>query len=462
MPERETPDWELVVTPISSVKRRPVNWLWPGRLAIGKLALLEGDPGGGKSWLTLGIATAIAHGAPFPVDSERREPGRVLLMAAEDSIDDTIGPRLDAMGADTSRIEAIEAAVKYSGAEDDPEFDALYRKNGVAPAEQRRAIFLTEDLPRIERVLSGRLYKLLIIDPLNAYIPASVDSAKDNAIRSTLAPLVMMAERYGVAVLAVRHLTKGSRDKAIYRGQGSIGYTAAARIVLLAGQEVNNGGRRVMMPIKCNLAALADPITYSIEAGRFAWGVSAPGVRPEAVLAAEPETEQRTGTQEAGDLLVDFLSDGDQPAAVAQRHVRQRLGCSVATVERAKRERHIVSQRRGFGRESEVYWHLPSALHPSFIEGGAGQAYSTEGEKVSQNLKREAPIGVTASIVTPVKPMESPQLETIQSGTNVVTPIMPIGGGDLAGPSPEDLEAMLEQWGPQWNANELDNDNPPF
>src|SRR5258708_10451109 len=112
----------------------------------------------------------------------------------------------------------------------------------------------------------------------------------------------MMAERYGVAVLAVRHLTKGSRDKAIYRGQGSIGYTAAARIVLLAGQEVNNGGRRVMMPIKCNLAALADPITYSIEAGRLAPGVAAPPGRPGAVPAARPGTAQRTRTPGAGTL----------------------------------------------------------------------------------------------------------------------------------------------------------------
>src|SRR5258708_27108538 len=119
------------------------------------------------------------------------------------------------MGADTSRIGAIEAAVKSSGAEDDPEFDAPYRKNGVAPAEQRRAIFLTEDLPRIERVLSGRLYKLLIIDPLNAYIPASVDSAKDNAIRSTLAPLVMMAERYGVAGVAPGDLSQGGRAQRV-------------------------------------------------------------------------------------------------------------------------------------------------------------------------------------------------------------------------------------------------------
>src|SRR5258708_18342640 len=243
----------------------------------------------------------------------------------------------------------------------------------------------------------------------------------------------MMAERYGVAVLAVRHLTKGSRDKAIYRGQGSIGYTAAARIVLLAGQEVNNGGRRVMMPIKCNLAALADPITYSVEAGRFAWGVSAPGVRPEAVLGAEPETEQRTGTQEAGDLLVDFLSDGDQPGADAQRHVRQGLGCSVATVERAKRERHIVSQRRGFGRESEVYWHLPTAFQPTLIEGAGGQADSTEGDKVSQNLKPEPPIEVIPSIMKPMTPMDGAHLETRQTGTHVLTPMTPMGAGQLSG-----------------------------
>src|SRR5258708_16464965 len=105
----------------------------------------------------------------------------------------------------------------------------------------------------------------------------------------------MMAERYGVAVLAVRHLTKGSRDKAIYRGQGSIGYTAAARIVLLAGQEVNNGGRRVMMPIKCNLAALADPITYSIEAGRVSLGL----VWARGLPGQGPTARTRNGTEPA-------------------------------------------------------------------------------------------------------------------------------------------------------------------
>jgi putative DNA primase/helicase len=449
-------DWELKVTPISSVKRRPVEWLWVGRLAIGKLALLEGDPGGGKSWLTLGIATAIAHGAPFPVDSQRREPGRVLLMAAEDSLDDTIGPRLDSMGADTSRIEAIESASRstYTAISPDAASDEI--------STEQRAIFLTEDLGRIERVLSGGLYKLLIIDPLNAYIPASVDSAKDNAIRSTLAPLVMMAERYGVAVLAVRHLTKGSRDKAIYRGQGSIGYTAAARIVLLAGQEVNNGGRRVLMPIKCNLAPLADPITYSIEGGRFAWGVSAPGVKPEAVLAAEPEEQFRTGTAEAGDLLVDFLSDGDQPAADAQKHVRQRLGCSVATVERAKRERHIVSQRRGFGRQSEVYWHLPKAFQPTLIDGGERQPDNTEGETSSQNLKREPSIGVILPVLTPMTPMENAQLETVHSDTKDLTPMAGPQGEDLDGPSPEQLARAAAEQGPPEDLDDFAGDDDHF
>jgi len=458
VPERrafrgDPPEWQLKITPLSAVIRRPVRWLWPGRIAIGKLTLLEGDPGGGKSWLTLGIATAVAHGAAFPVDSSRREPGRVLIMTAEDGLEDTVAPRLDAMGADTSRIEAVESASR----------EALARVS-MDPDEpdqfttEQRAVWLTEDLGRLERVLASGLYDLLTIDPLNAYIPASVDSAKDNAVRSVLAPLTAMAERYGVAVVAVRHLTKGSRDKAIYRGQGSIGYTAAARIVLLAGQEVNNGGRRVMMPIKCNLAPLADPITYSIEAGRFAWGMAAPGVRPEAVLAAEPEDQQRTGTQEAGDLLVDFLSDGDQPAADAQRHVRQRLGCSVATVERAKRERHIVSQRRGFGRQSEVYWHLPAAFQPALLAGELGQADSADGEKVSKNSKPEGSIGVIPSVLTPMTPMDGAQLETIQTGTHVLTPMTPMLGGDLDLPSPEELAAAAAAQGPPEDLDDFADD----
>jgi putative DNA primase/helicase len=452
-------DWELIVTPISSVARRPVQWLWPGRLAIGKLALLEGDPGAGKSWVTLGMSTAVAHGAPFPVDSERRPPGRVLLLAAEDSIDDTIGPRLDSMGADTSRIEAIEGAARELY--DDPELAAMAERQGLL-ADERRAVYLTEDLGRIERVLSGRLYSLLVIDPINAYIPASIDSAKDNAVRSTLAPLVMMADRYGVAVLAVRHLTKGSRDKAIYRGQGSIGYTAAARIVLLAGQEQNNGGRRLVMPIKCNLAPLAAPVTYSIENGRFTWGIAAPGVRPEAVLAAEPEEERRTGTEEAGDLLVDFLAEGDQPASEAIKHVRQRLGCANRTIERAKLERHIVSQRRGFGRQSEIYWHLPKGFQPTLLDGAAGQADSANGENSSENHKPAEPIGAKTPSKGDNGEYVNPELGMLHPDTKAMASMQLSNKAPLDDPLPDELARAAAEAGPPEDLAELDDDDPHY
>jgi hypothetical protein len=445
--------WKLKVTPISSVKRKAVEWLWYGRLAAGKLALLEGDPGVGKSMVTLAIATAVAHGAPFPVDSERREPGRVLLLSAEDGLSDTIAPRLDAMGADTSRIEAIESVsrevVASLGA--DPWEDPTY-------TTEQRAVTLTEDLGQIERVLSAGLYQLLVIDPLNAYIPASLDTAKDNAIRSVLAPLVMAADRYGVAVLAVRHLTKGSRDKSIYRGQGSIGYTAAARTVLLAGQEVNNGGRKLLFCHKHNLTEEPAPITYSIDAGRFAWGLAAPGVRPEAVLAAEPEQENRTSTQEAGDLLVDFLSDGDQPAADCINHVRSRLRCAVRTIERAKQERHIVSQRRGFGRQSEVYWHLPPSMQVTLLEGGLSKADSAEGEKTSQNSKREGPIGAKTPYYGENGEYAKPELATLQSDTQAMASMEGSPGGALDDLSPADLARLAAESGPPEDLGEMEDE----
>jgi putative DNA primase/helicase len=459
---RDSAGWELVVTPIASITRRAVQWLWPGRLAIGKLALLEGDPSVGKSWLTLAIATAIAHGAPFPIDSERRQPGKVLVMTAEDGLADTVAPRLDAMGADTARIDAIESAARPYYAHPDPDFAARMGEEGRALELERRAIMLTEDLSKLDRILSSGLYSLLTIDPLNAYIPASIDSAKDNAVRSVLAPLASMAERYGVAVLAVRHLTKGSRDKAIYRGQGSIGYTAAARIVLLAGQEVNNGGRRLLMPIKCNLAPLADPITYTIDAGRFGWGVAVPGVKPEAVLAPEPEEDRKTGTQEAGDLLVDFLSEGDQPASETMRHIRQKLGVSVMTVQRARQERGIRTQRRGFGRQAEVYWHLPKSFQPTLIEGAVGKDDSTNGETSHENHKSQPPIDTIPTIKGGDDIYGNAELGTLHPGTKGMVSMEPeaqphIGRSDL-----EDLADSLAQEGPPDDLAQFDGDDTPL
>src|SRR5207237_209643 len=207
----------------------------------------------------------------------------------EDSLEHTIGPRLDALGADDSRIEVVRSVMK-----DDPE----------VPAPERE-FWLNKDMALLEEILSGRLYSLVIIDPLNNYIPNDVDTNKDNAVRSVLTPLTRLADATGVSLLSLRHLTKGTRDKAIYRGQGSIAYNAVARFELLAGVDPKDstGRRRLLIPIKCNVAPLAPAISYEIGDDRgLLWGHEL-SASADSLLGSEPLAEERTQLTEATDIL---------------------------------------------------------------------------------------------------------------------------------------------------------------
>lgn len=331
---------------MSSVIRKPVPWLWPGRLAKGMMTLLSGDPSAGKTWLALAMATAVAHGAPFPGQVERRKPSRVLLLATEDSLEHTIGPRLDALGADDSRIEVVRGV-----ASDDPQ----------APPTERE-LWLTKDMALLEEVLMGRLFSLVIIDPLNNYIPNDVDTNKDNAVRSVLTPLTRLADATGVSLLALRHLTKGTRDKAIYRGQGSIAYNAVARFELLAGVDPKDtsGRRRLLIPIKCNVAPLAEAITYEIGDNRFLWGQELSASADALLGVLPPAGEERTQLSEAIDVLRGILEDGELPAKEAEA-TASKAGVSSRTLKRARYELGVRTQKRGWGRDAVWFWRLPAA-----------------------------------------------------------------------------------------------------
>src|SRR3989442_136267 len=160
-------------------------------------------------------------------------PANVLILTAEDGLSDTVVPRLQELGADLSRVTVL-TSVRREGKE--------------------RHFSLVDDMAALEAALVGGDFALVIIDPLNAYLGTSLDTHRDAALRSVLTPLAALVERFGVALIAIRHLTKGARDRAIYRGQGSIAYTAAARVVHLVGVDPNNDKQRVIACIKNNLA----------------------------------------------------------------------------------------------------------------------------------------------------------------------------------------------------------------
>jgi hypothetical protein len=218
---------------LSSVEPEEVSWLWPSWLALGKLALVDGDPGLGKSAMTLDLAARVSSGKVFP-DGAECEPAGVVLLSAEDGLADTIRPRLDAAGADTSKVLALATVPDEDGHD--------------------RLLSIPEDLALIEKGIRRVGARLVVVDPLMAFLSGDTNSHRDQDVRRALAPLAGLAERTGAAVLVVRHLNKAAANNPLYRGGGSIGIIGAARMAFVVGKDPQDESRRVLASTKNNLA----------------------------------------------------------------------------------------------------------------------------------------------------------------------------------------------------------------
>ena len=220
------------------VEQKPVNWLWPGRLAAGKQTLIAGDPGTGKSHIGIDIGARITRGTTWP-DGSAPRTGNYLILSAEDAANDTICPRLEAAGADLSRVKLLQAIVEPNG--------------------RQRSFSLQRDLEALGNALAniGGVVAILI-DPITAYM-GGIDSHRTTDVRSTLEPLDRFAEACGVAVFAVTHPPKSSTGKAIHAFTGSLAFVAAARLAFVAVEETETG-RFLLLPVKSNLGPKADGI----------------------------------------------------------------------------------------------------------------------------------------------------------------------------------------------------------
>jgi hypothetical protein len=309
---------------ISDVIAEKVDWLWYPYIPKGKVTLFEGDPGVGKSWVSLAIATATSLGSMLPgIDSVSSGP--VMIASAEDGIADTIKPRLDAMGADQKEIHAVDGLLTL----DNTGFDML------------------------ENLIQEKAPILTIIDPLVAYLSGDVDINKANQVRFGMARLAGLADKYDMAILAVRHLTKGNNTKAIYRGLGSIDFTAAARSVLFAGSDPDDDSNRAIDHIKSNLSPKGDPIGYEIRDGCFYW-------KQTTTLTYESMnvvSEGKDALTEAKEYLQDTLSSGGMPSLDIQKDADKR-GIRAKTLRRARESLKIVAYNIAVkGREGAGKWH---------------------------------------------------------------------------------------------------------
>lgn len=336
---------------LSGVQSQPVEWLWPHYVPVGKLTILEGDPGTGKSMISLALAAALTTGAAMPDGSRpaAAEPASVLLWCGEDDPGDTILPRSRAAGADTRQIVFQQVRMENDGTD------------------------IPHDLTQLEMIgesLDEIAARLFIVDPLMAYLPPKVNPNSDAEIRRVLTPLAEYAGMHGAAIILVRHLRKAG-GSALYAGGGSIGFTAAARSVLLAGK--TRDGKRVLAQSKSSLGPLAPSLVYEIEPVTLEGGITTSRIRwlgpvdvtADDLMLANVPMQRDTPRRDAQAFLQDFLADGPRLANDVTAAAKA-LGISERTLQRAKGELGVVSDRRGFGRDSVVYWILTSPLPDSF------------------------------------------------------------------------------------------------
>jgi hypothetical protein len=313
-------------------------------LALGKLALVDGDPGLRKSAMTLDLAARLSAGKGFP-DGAACEPGGVVLLSAEDGLADTIRPRLDAAGADVDRILSLATVPDENGHE--------------------RLLSIPEDLELIEKGIRRVSARLVVVDPLMAFLSGETNSHRDQDVRRALAPLAALAERTGACVLVVRHLNKATANNPLYRGGGSIGIIGAARMAFVVGKDPQDENRRVVASTKNNLAKPPASLMFGLEeveggAVRVNW-LGESKVSAKDLLATPKDEEQAASLREAVEFLSDVLADG--PVAASQvKEEAEDAGISERTLARAKKVAGVITYREGEtgGRgKGQWLWKLP-------------------------------------------------------------------------------------------------------
>lgn len=228
---------ELKLIHMEDVVSKEVEWLWYPYIPYGKITIIEGDPGEGKTTLVLKLAAALSRGLPLPCDDDKEyEPIHIIYQTAEDGIEDTIKPRLEKAGADCSMIRVID--------------------------ETDKELSMTDD--RLEQAIIETGARLIILDPIQAYIGATVDMHRANEIRPVLKHLGIIAEKYNCAIILIGHMNKASGSKSTYRGLGSIDIQATARSVLLVARLRDKPNIRIMAHDKSSLAPAGDAIGFEM------------------------------------------------------------------------------------------------------------------------------------------------------------------------------------------------------
>jgi hypothetical protein len=326
---------EVTLESFRDVRAEAVRWLWSQRIPLGKLTIFAGDPGKGKSLVTVDVASRVSRGVGFP-DGARSSVGDTIFLSAEDDAADTIRPRLDAAGADVARVHRVKAVkvILSDGATGESVFS------------------LERDLEKLDDAI-GKIpsTQLLVIDPVSAYM-GKIDTHRDAEIRRVLAPLAELASRRRVAVVGVMHLKKGDTS-ALLRVSGSIGFVAAARVVWGFGESPDDADTRIMVAVKNNLAPLGNGLAYRIEATgevpHITWQQGIVTLDANAVLSVERGERNGRGERraDAEKWLLALLAPGEEIPVAEIMAAARNVQFSWRTIEQAKKECGVRAVKRG-------------------------------------------------------------------------------------------------------------------
>lgn len=316
------PKPELKLICMDDVEAKEVDWLWYPYIPYGKLTIVQGDPGEGKTTMVLQLAALLSKGEKLPCDEKERTPVNVIYQTAEDGLADTVKPRLEAAGADCSRVLVID--------------------------ECEAELSMTDE--RIEQALKETDAKVLILDPIQAYLGADVDMHRANEIRPVMKRLGDMAEKYGCAILLIGHMNKASGSKSTYRGLGSIDFQATARSVLVVGRVKDDPTLRVMAHDKSSLAPEGTSVAFRLDKENgFRWEGACDMTVAE-LLSGDGKGQK---LKAAKAFLEEQLKEGHK----AQKEIEeaaQEQGIKTKTLRNAKQEMNVGSQKIG----SQWYWYL--------------------------------------------------------------------------------------------------------
>ena len=317
---------ELKLIRMNEVEATAINWLWYPYIPFGKITVIQGDPGDGKTTVVLAIAAAVTTGAALPVSKKIMEPMSVIFQTAEDGLGDTVKPRLVQSGADCRHVIVID--------------------------ESEKELSLSDI--RIEQAIDQTGAKLFILDPLQAYLGADVDMYRANEIRPILKRISAIAEKTGCAIVVIGHLNKGG-SKSQYRGLGSIDIQAAARSVLTVGRIKDQPYSRAIAQGKNNLAPEGKAIGFGLDPEKgFLWTGVLEMTIDELLSGVLPEKD--TTYDRAIDFLKTQLADGEKLAAVLFEKAKED-GIQERTLRSAKKALAVNS----FKKEKRWYWAaLPS------------------------------------------------------------------------------------------------------